>query len=169
MSDDLEMKMNNMILNEQITTKQLKEMHSALSIIVTLDFGMKEDTNFIVPKTVTQNCVELMKVQKHKKREKINENVRKAQALMLLIHKEIKDYQLYNYNYLMTKKRGREYEREGKMKKKRRKEETEARREEEAKQSKRIRNAKPFSFLELLDVESVEKGFDSDDSDVNLS
>ena len=62
------MKMNNLMLNEQITTSQLKQTHSALSKIITLDFGVKQNKNFIVPKSVSFNTVELMQIQKLKKR-----------------------------------------------------------------------------------------------------
>ena len=83
---------------------------------------------------------------------------------MLLIHKEIKDFQLYNYNYLMTKKRAQEYASEEKNRKKRRKEEAETRREEAEKQAKRIRHMKgSFSLVELLNVESEERRFDEED------
>ncbi len=168
MSEELEMKMNNLMLNEQITTSQLKQTHSALSNIITLEFGVKHNKNFIVPKSVSFNTVELMQIQKLKKREKINEKVRKAQALMLLIHKEIKDFQLYNYNYLMTKKRAQEYASEEKNRKKRRKEEAETRREEAEKQAKRIRHMKgSFALVELLDVESEERRFVSDEEDLS--
>jgi hypothetical protein len=111
----------------------------------------------------------MMKIQKLKKREKINDNVRKAQALMLLIHKEVKDYQHYNYQYLMTKKRAIEYGKEEKMRKKRRKDETETRREEADRQAKRIRAVPNFALVDLLDVESREKGFASTDSDEELN
>ena len=169
MSDyaDLELKMNNMKLNERRVTAQLKETHSALNnIIQTADFGMKEDRDFIVPVKPSHETAEMMEVRLHKKREKINENVRIAQVMMMKIHRSIDKYQTYNYKTLMTKRRAFEHESEEKTKRKNKRKEKEARNEEDEMQAKRIRNYKSTRPLyELLDVKSSVKGFESNDSD----
>ena len=148
------MMMEGMKVSEQQTTRSLKDMDRCMNDLLTKDLGMKESKLFICSKAPQMNYVRTLKVAKETKRDKINQDVRKVQQLLSKLYKEIDVYQKKNYEYVRTKKRYIENERDENDKKKRRHETVIEAREAEVQANTRA--SASLSMVDILNEEDEE-------------
>ena len=108
MTEQLQKQMTEMRMQEQSTTKSLKEVNKTMVNILNKKYGLKEDLEFITPLKPTKDNVRMLELKKQKETDEVHNNIRQVQKLLLKINDGVDKVQKTSYQYLMTKKRQRD-------------------------------------------------------------
>ena len=132
-------------MEEESTTKCLKEVNRTMVNILSKKYGLKEDAEFITPLKPTKNKVRMLELKKQSETDEVHKHIRLVQKLLLKINDGVDKVQKSTYQYLMTKKRQRDNEHNEKEHKKIRKEDSLASRQRQS----ALNTVSDVSFVDL--------------------
>ena len=147
MSEQLQQQMEKMVVEEKSTTDILRQIDKSINDIRTKDYGMKEDTTYVVPVKATKNGVHILELKRDNEKEKVYKNLRQIKILLRKVNEGINKVQKTTYQHLITKRRYRPYEAEENSHKKRRKEDA----DESRKRQASMNTVSSVTCQELLD------------------
>ena len=93
---------------------------------------MREDKTYITPIKPSKNTVRIIKLKKDKQVQNVHRDLQRIQQLLLKVNDGIIDVQKTTYQYMITKKRNREYETDERKHKTQRKEDIQSSRDRQA-------------------------------------
>lgn len=161
MSEQQQQQMAGLVLEEKSITSSLNAINKSMGNLLNKKYGMKEDTEFIVPLKPSKEKVRMLDLKRARESDEVHANVRKVQKLLLKINEGIGTVQKTTYQYLITKKRQRDLSVDEKNHRKKRKEEVTA---------SRLRQSalNTVSNVSLSDLQNDMERSDDDEFEVDL-
>jgi hypothetical protein len=87
----------------------MKNIVKEISNLKTDNYGIKEDTNLIVPNTLKENLVAIAYGKTEKEKNEIHDTLTSLMINVKKLKRQISEHQLSNYKYMRYSKRHREY------------------------------------------------------------
>ena len=85
MSEHIQQQMEKMVVEEKSTTDILRQINKSMNDIRTKDYGIKEDTTYVVPLKPTKKGVHILELKKDNEKEDIHRDLRKIQKLLIKV------------------------------------------------------------------------------------